>query len=324
MYPLGSVNNSTYGMTTYGLHPNTTHLHALASKLAVVANAGTLVTPLTQDQYRNKLAPRPQALFSHSDQQDQMENASPLVPVSTGWGGRLADRMQGLNAPSTFPTGVSLAGSTLFLIGANSQPVTLTTGSNLQLSGSAGTSGAARKAGLQELLNFDSGFSVVQQASTTLSQGIQTGDVLTAAMANAPALTTVFSTSSLGRQLEQIAKLIQVRGTLGVKRQIFFCSTGGFDTHSNPLTAHAGLMGGLSEAMAAFYQATVELGVANQVTSFTESDFGRTFQPNPTFGTDHAWGGNHLVVGGAVNSGIFGAFPTLQLDGPDTTDARGR
>ncbi len=324
LHPIGSVNHSTYGMTTYGLHPSMTHLHALASKLAVVANVGTLVKPLTQDQYRNKLEPRPQALFSHSDQQDQMENASPIVPSSTGWGGRLADRMQGLNAPSTFPTGTSLAGSTLFLIGANSQPVTLTAGSSLQLSGSSGTSGAARKAGLQELLNFNSGFSLVQQASTTLSQGIATGDTLTAALASAPPFTTLFPTSSLGRQLEGIAKLIQVRGSLGVKRQIFFCSTGGFDNHSNQLGAHAGLMGGLSEAMAAFYQATAEMGVANQVTSFTESDFGRTFQPNPTFGTDHAWGGNHLVLGGAVNDGIYGAFPTLKLDGPDTTDSRGR
>jgi len=324
LLPIGAVNHSTYGPTTYGLHPNMTHLHGLASNLAVVANVGTLVKPLTRDQYRFKLEPVPQSLFSHSDQQRQLQTASPIAPSGTGWGGRLADRMQGLNAPSTFPTGVSLSGSSVLLTGATSQPVTLTTGSVLQLSGSSGIMGASRNGGLQQLLNFDTGFSMIQQASLTLSQGIQTGNVLTTALASAAPLSTAFPTTSLGRQLEQIAKLIQVRATLGMKRQIFFCSTGGFDTHSDQLTQHAGLLGGVSEAMAAFYRATEELGVAREVTTFTKSDFARTFQPNPTLGTDHAWGANHLVLGGAVNSGLYGEFPTLQLDGPDTTDSRGR
>ena len=324
LLPIGSVNHATYGTTTYGLHPGMTHLHAIASKLAVVANVGTLVKPLTKDEYRLKLQPVPQALFSHADQQRQLQTASPIVPSGTGWGGRLADRLQGLNAPSTFPTGVSVSGTSVLLAGAMSQPVTLTTGSPLQLSGSSGTLGAARNGGLQQLLNFDTGFSMIQQASLTLSQGMQTGNVLTNALTRAAPLSTAFPTTSLGRQLEQIAKVIQVRAALGMKRQIFFCSTGGFDTHSDQLTQHAGLLAGVSEAMAAFYRATEELGVDRQVTTFTKSDFARTFQPNPTFGTDHAWGANHLVLGGAVNSGLYGEFPTLQLDGPDTTDSRGR
>lgn len=324
LLPIGSVNHSTYGQTTYGLHPSMTHVHALAPNLAVVANVGTLVKPLTRDEYRFKLQPVPQALFSHSDQQIQLQTASPIAPSGTGWGGRLADRMQGVNAPSTFPSGISLSGTSLLLAGATSQPVTLTTGSVLQLGGSSGTSGAARNGGLQQLLNFDTGFSMVQQASLTLAQGMQSGNVLTSALASAAPLRTGFPSSSLGRQLEQIAKLIQVRGTLGMKRQIFFCSTGGFDTHSDQLDQHAGLLAGVSEAMAAFYRATEELGVDRQVTTFTKSDFARTFQPNPTFGTDHAWGATHLVLGGAVRSGMYGAFPTLRLDGPDTTDSRGR
>ena len=309
--------------SNFGLHPSMMHLNALKGKLAVIANVGTLVTPLTKDQYRNKLVPRPRALFSHSDQQQQLQTASPLIQSGTGWGGRLADCMQGGNASSTFPTSVSMSGANMWLTGAASHPVTLSAGSRLVLNGSTGTSGTARHAGLQELLNFDTGFSLVQQASTTLSQGIATGNVINTALESTNTLDTVFPTSSLGRQLEHIAKLIKVRDG-NIKRQIFFCATGGFDTHSDQVAKHAGLMGGLSEAMAAFYQATVELGVANQVTSFTQSDFNRTFQPNPTFGSDHAWGGHHLALGGSVQSGFYGEFPNLTLDGPSTTDSRGR
>ena len=278
---------------------------------------------LTKDQYRNNLLPKPRSLFSHSDQQQQLQSARPLIQSGTGWGGRLADCLQGGNASSPFPTSVSLSGANLWLTGAASHPVTLSAGSQLVLSGSGGTSGAARHAGLQELLNFDTGFSLVQQASTTLSQGIQTGNVINAAVDPSTTLATPFPNSSLGRQLEHIAKLIKVRDG-NIKRQIFFCATGGYDTHSDQEPKHSGLLGGLSEAMAAFYQATVELNVVNQVTSFTQSDFNRTFQPNPTFGSDHAWGGHHVVLGGAVQSGFYGNFPNLQLDGPSTTDSRGR
>jgi uncharacterized protein (DUF1501 family) len=307
----------------FGLHPNMTHLHDLRGNLAVIPNVGTLVTPLTKDQYRNKLVPKPRALFSHSDQQTQLQTARPLIQSGTGWGGRLADCMQGGNASSTLPTSVSLSGANMWLTGAASHPVTLSAGSRLVLNGSTGTSGTARHAGLQELLNFDTGFSLVQQASTTLSQGIATGNVINTALDSTNTLDTVFPNSSLGRQLEHIAKLIKVRDG-NIKRQIFFCATGGFDTHSDQVAKHAELMGGLSESMAAFYQATVELGVANQITSFTQSDFNRTFQPNPTFGSDHAWGGNHVVLGGSVRSGFYGDFPNFQLDGPSTTDSRGR
>ena len=324
---LGSANYTmadlSLATSNFGLHPSMTQLHGLSGNLAVVPNVGTLYTPLTKDQYRNRSLPRPRSLFSHSDQQAQLQTARPLIQSGTGWGGRLADCMQVGNGSSPFPTSVSLSGSNLWLTGAASNPVTLSAGSQLALRGSTGTSGMARHDGLQELLNFDTGFSLVQQASTTLSQGIQTGNVINAALESTNTLATVFPTSSLGRQLEHIAKLIKVRDT-NIKRQIFFCATGGFDTHSDQEPKHSGLLGGLSDAMAAFYQETVAQGVANQVTSFTQSDFNRTFQPNPTFGSDHAWGGHHVVLGGSVNSGFFGEFPNLEVNGPSSTDSRGR
>ncbi len=323
LLPIGDVTHGTYGLTTYGLHPSMTHLHGLSSQLAVVANCGTLVEPLTKDEYRNRLKPRPQSLFSHSDQQRQMQDATSLGSSSSGWGGRIVDRQQGLNQPATFPGGLSMAGSHPFLIGAQSQPVSLSGGGSILLSGDSGTSGQARTVALQEMLNMDTGSVLMNMSNSTFSEGIQVGQAIDAAL-EASTLTTVFPSSSLGRQLENVAKIIQARNTLGMRRQVFFCETGGFDTHSDQLPRHNSILGGVSEAMAAFYNATLELNVDNNVTSFTGSDFGRTFQPNPNLGTDHAWGGYQFVLGGAVTPGIYGAPPTLQLDGPDTTDSRGR
>ena len=135
----------------------------------------------------------------------------------------------------------------------------------------------------------------------------------------------MFPTTSIGQQLQQVAQIIQVQSYLGMRRQIFFCSLGGFDTHAGELEAHNNLYPQLSPALLAFYNATQELGMAQNVTTFTESDFSRTFQPTTTDGSDHAWGSHHLVMGGAVLGGqIFGQFPTFELGGPNDTDTRGR
>jgi uncharacterized protein (DUF1501 family) len=298
-----------------------------SKELAVVANVGPLVQPLTQSQYQNQLAGIPLNLFSHSDQQTAWQTSIAQGNSATGWAGRVADYIAAQNINSSnFPPFFSVAGNVLEGTGVNTQPVALGPGQSLTLSGfSTSAASQARMNALTSLLTTGSGVSLVQAADDTLANSLSDANALTAALAKGTPLKTKFPATTIGEQLQQIAEIIQVQSSLGMSRQIFFCSLGGFDTHAGELEAHNSLYPELSPALAAFYDATQELGVAQNVTTFTESDFNRTFQPTTTDGSDHAWGGHHLVLGGAVQGGqIVGAFPTFELGGPNDTDVRGR
>lgn len=320
---------------SYGFHPNMQDVQNLFNqgKLAVLCNNGPLVEPLTRTTYQNGTGKKPLQLFSHSDQVGLFQTSIANAVSQTGWGGRLADKTQGLNGSATFPSNISIAGINLLLTGVDTRQLAVAdSGTQLKdvlqvvMTGTTAEQ-TSRQASFTELRTLDNNFKLVKAASDIRSSSIQTDIALSSVN---PTLTTFFPATSLGRQLKQVALLIKActdpTAGINMKRQIFFTQIGGFDTHSAEIGGQANLLTQLSQAINAFYAATVELGVQDKVTTFTMSDFGRTFQPAGTgvnaVGTDHAWGNHQLIVGGSVLGHTFyGTYPTLRLGGPDDTDS---
>lgn len=309
----------------FGLHPSMTHLHELfvGGQAALLANVGTLVAPTTRAQYEARSVPLPPQLFSHNDQQVHWQSSLPDQPFTRGWGGRLADLTNAFNENPRLSMSITLDGQNSFQVANTVAQFAVNRTGVVNLSGTTGTAGQARFNALQGLLTQDHD-GLFETAFGGLTRGaIDTSAVLAQALAAIPQPTVAFPAGRLGDQLKMIARLIQVAPQFGLKRQIFFARLGGWDLHDNQITAHANLLGEVSAAMKAFYDTTATLGLASQVTTFTASDFGRTFNTNGD-GSDHGWGSHHLIVGGAVRGGdIYGTVPVLQINGPDDT-GRGR
>jgi len=324
---------------SYGFHPNMPEIRDLFNlgKVAVVTNVGPLVEPLTKATYQSG-GKKPVQLFSHSDQVGLFQTAIANEVSQTGWSGRVADLTSVLNGAASFPQNISIAGVNLLLTGVSTRQLAIgdsNTALNavLPLNPPPGSSGytaaqtTARRLSFDQMRAFDLDRHLIKAASDTRTSSLQTSQ----ALANVnPTLTTVFPnpSTSLSRQLLQVARLIKAStdptAGINMNRQIFFCQIGGFDTHSAQRAGQDGLLLQISQAMKAFYDATVELGVEDKVTTFTLSDFGRTLQPagsGAQAGSDHAWGNHHLVMGGAVlGRALVGSYPTLQLGGPNDTD----
>ena len=302
----------------YALHPSMTGLASLfnSGQAAVQLNVGPLVVPLTKTQYNSAdraTYPLPPKLFSHNDQQSIWQSSSP-EGSTVGWGGNIGDLALSSNGNSLF-TCINVTGNAVFLSGDSALSYQVSTGGAVPINGVKSNvyGSSAVKSALATLVQQPRSHTLENEYNRVTARSIGAEAQVTSALGGSNLATVFPAANPLADQLKMVARLIGARSALGSKRQVFMVSLGGFDLHDNLISQHPGLLGKVSDALSAFYSATAELGVADKVTAFTASDFGRTLASNGD-GSDHGWGSHHFMVGGAVKGKAFyGAAPPVSV-----------
>ena len=313
-----------------GLHPAMAGLQQLVGQGEgrLVTNVGTLLAPVTLEDFQNRSAALPPNLFSHNDQQVLWQTSVPESAAAfeaTGWGGRIADLLHSIYNDESISMSISISGSNFFQVGREIVPFRIGSGgsSGIGLANSLNEREQRKYQAFVDLLNIDHENLLEDAFADVTKRAINRDGVIAAALENSSEFPD-FPTSGLGQQMRMIARLIAAREALGMRRQIFFCATGGFDTHGEQLGPHAGLLGGINAALVAFNSAMHQLDVHSKVTTFTASDFGRTFVSNGR-GSDHGWGAHHIVMGGGLaGNPIVGSYPNLDPGASPDDVGRGR
>ena len=322
LLPISPLNNAGRPL---GLHPGMADMKTLFDnqKLSFISNVGSLVRPTTLTDYNNS-ASLPYGLFSHSDQQEQWQSSIPDVRSGIGWAGKVADLLSSANENSSISMNISISGNNLFQVGNQVVPYTVNANGAVALNGYLGNDGynAIRRSAIdnqlaQEFSNvLEKTYARMKRNSLDAYEQFSVATSITLPADN-------LGSASLGNSLRQVAKVIAGRNVLGVKRQIFYVQWGGWDFHDNVVDSMSNMIPVVSQAIKAFYDLTVAMGVENSVTLFSASEFGRSLTSNAK-GSDHAWGGNQFVVGGAVKGKkIYGTYPDLFQNNPLDT-GRGR
>ncbi len=329
-------NAGQFGGRQFAMPPELAPLHAMfeGGDLAVVGNVGPLIEPTTRAQMDAHSAILPKRLFSHNDQQSTWMSFG-VEGVSRGWGGRFMDRVVAsapnqnriFSAISTSSNDVFLAGEdvTQFKVGTSGIAEPSLYAKRSLLGYNDGDDAARDK--IRTFLakrDFQSRNVLEQDITTSTAKAVENTEQFAAAQANATPFSTVFAGDRVSRQMQSVAETIKIRQFLNVSRQMFYVSTGGYDTHSGQANTIGGLHSQLAAAIASFREAMIEIGEWNNVVVFTASDFGRTVIDNGN-GTDHGWGGHHFVAGGGVQGKrLYGEVPFADVNSASYTQSRGR
>lgn len=342
LVPPANATSSTPTKRTFALHPMLSSVQGLfaAGRVAAVANVGTLLAPLTKAQYVSPgpTTPIPPRLFSHADQQSAWQSGQ-VDGSATGWGGLMADTFQALSTGEADFSTITTAGNSSYSSGLNARSFRINyvnsqaTAQTITLAAASGRYNSSDtflgelRASLQETsLNTGQSNDMVTDYATAVTRSINLSAVFDSALTTTgsasvpmqPTFTDPVSGKTadnpLADQLQAVVETAVAQAALGVQRQVFFVQLGGFDTHDDENPRQGLLMAQVDHALSYFDTAIAAAGMAQQITAFTASDFNRTFTTNGD-GTDHAWGGHHLVAGAAVKGGdIYGAYPTLGVD----------
>lgn len=326
-----AISPANNGGRDWGLHPNLTGLQSLfnQNKVAVVSNVGSLAYPINQAQYNNGSVPVPINLFSHLDQQIQWQTSVADQASLSGWSGRIADLLHStINSGNDLSMNISLSGSNQLQVGEAINQYHMSNQGSLSLNDVQWGAGPARLAAINALLNEPQSNLFKQGYADIFRRSLDLDGVISTALNNATPITTPFPQqdgwNTLSEQLEMVARMISVQSDLSMNRQVFFCRLGGFDNHDNHLNDHGIGMSNVDGALSAFQAAMAELGIEDQVTLYTASDFSRTWVSNGQ-GSDHGWGASHIVMGGAVNGGDFyGDMPIIEPGSLDSVSDHGR
>ena len=313
-----------------GLNPAFSNLQQAynGGSAAMIANVGPLVQPTTTAQYQAASVQLPQQLMAHDDQQEVWEAGGYQPGLLSSWSGLTSDLLSPSYNSANLPMVTVLGGgasnfgrgltSTPYTAGGSAQPASLWC--------SQGLACYPRAAAAQQLLSFNNGVSLLQADQQIYSSAYKYNAFYDGVLSSAQPFRTPFNASNpLSSSLYTVATMMQLRNQIGARRQIFLINAAGFDTHASQSTAQPQLYAMIDQIVSTFIQVTQELGIFNDVTLFTASDFSRTLQMNSAGGSDHAWGGHHFVVGGAVKGrSIYGSMPNLQIGGPNDIDGSGR
>ncbi|MDX1665926.1 MAG: DUF1501 domain-containing protein [Saprospiraceae bacterium] len=332
LLPINPLNDDGRG---YGIHPSMPHVQQLfeAGEAAFVANVGTLVEPIADtSDYYSGLKKRPLGLYSHSDQIEQWQTSVPQSRQAVGWGGRLADIMKSLNSNQDISMNISLSGRNVFQSGNTVLEYSIENDGNgvrgiegmRSWYGDSGILTELRNAAVDSLVGDVYVNAFKKTFADVTRRSLDATELFANSIASVPAFTTQFSEHYLSQDLQMVAKTIAAQGSLGMNRQTFFTTFGGWDHHDEVLNNQQYMLGVLSRAIGDFFAALKELGMEDKVTLFTISDFARTLTSNGN-GSDHAWGGNAIVAGGAVDGQkIYGQYPDMYLQDNPLSFSRGR